>query len=394
MCTFYVHTLTLSDGKRVAIFDARNRLGGRLLTASGGGDLGGAWIWQRHEYVMNQFINEIDVNTVPMYMDGETQVRTHDGKRHTLPPGAGVQYAACGGGAVRIPTGAASMVEKLLLAGDDNLSIHLGTKVVRVEHNSEKGGVVTVISKPESDKDDAKDDEEVSIQCNACIIAAPPKIVATTIDFLPPLPKNKIDSMLATPTWMEDYGKVSVSFPRNWWRESNLSAISIDQMGAVQTWWEACSGIDDDGTFPTLAGFVTAQGATILQSMESDEALHDYIIDSLEKVYGIDSARMKQGMQECDISETTTVHGSASKSGVVVSKGGITVTYKSWLEDPYTKCTTGEIDFTTDYGARQLQQSIGPLFFAGTETAHGSGHMEGAVVAANRATEEVLKYLA
>ena len=165
-------------------------------------------------------------------------------------------------------------------------------------------------------------------------------------------------------------------------------------MGAVQTWWEACSGIDDDGTFPTLAGFVTAQGATILQSMESDEALHDYIIDSLEKVYGIDSARMKQGMQECDISETTTVHGSASKSGVVVSKGGITVTYKSWLEDPYTKCTTGEIDFTTDYGARQLQQSIGPLFFAGTETAHGSGHMEGAVVAANRATEEVLKYLA
>ena len=394
MCTFYVHTLTLSDGKRVAIFDARNRLGGRLLTAGGGGDLGGAWIWPHQEYVMNQFINEIDVNTVPMYMDGETQVRTHDGKRHTLPPGAGVQYAACGGGAVRIPTGAASMVEKLLLAGDDNLSIHLGTKVVRVEHNSEKGGVVTVISKPESDKDDAKDEEEISIQCNACIIAAPPKIVATTIDFLPPLPKNKIDSMLATPTWMEDYGKVSVSFRRNWWRESNLSAISIDQMGAVQTWWEACSGIDDDGTFPTLAGFVTAQGATILQSMESDEALHDYIIDSLEKVYGIDSARMKQGMQQCDISETTTVHGSASKSGVVVSKGGITVTYKSWLEDPYTKCTTDEIDFTTDYGDRQLQQSIGPLFFAGTETAHGSGHMEGAVVAANRATEEVLKYLA
>ena len=393
MCTFYVHTLTLSDGKRVAIFDARNRLGGRLLTAGGGGDLGGAWIWP-HEYVMNQFINKIDVNTVSMYMDGETQVRTHDGKRHTLPPGAGVQYAACGGGAVRIPTGAASMVEKLLLAGDNNLSIHLGTKVVRVEHNSEKGGVVTVISKPESDKDDAKDDEEVSIQCNACIIAAPPKIVATTIDFLPPLPKNKMDSMLATPTWMEDYGKVSVSFHRNWWRESNLSAISIDQMGAVQTWWEACSGIDDDGTFPTLAGFVTAQGATILQSMESDEALHDYIIDSLEKVYGIDSARMKQEMQQCDISETTTVHGSASKSGVVVSKGGITVTYKSWSEDPYTKCTTDEIDFTTDYGDRQLQQSIGPLFFAGTETAHGSGHMEGAVVAANRATEEVLKYLA
>jgi monoamine oxidase len=41
-----------------------------------------------------------------------------------------------------------------------------------------------------------------------------------------------------------------------------------------------------------------------------------------------------------------------------------------------------------------LQSSVEPLFFAGTETAAGAhGHMEGAVIAAERAATEVLDYL-
>lgn len=37
---------------------------------------------------------------------------------------------------------------------------------------------------------------------------------------------------------------------------------------------------------------------------------------------------------------------------------------------------------------------VGPLFFAGTETATGHGHMEGAVIAAKRVCAEVMEYLA
>ena len=293
---------------------------------------------------------------------------------------------------MRISGGAASMVERMVQ--DDNKlksSIKLGMRVVSIEQTDSEYGLS--IHYLRSDEESTKDIEKESIaiiKCRAAILAAPPKVIAKTIAFNPPLPKQKMDSMLATPTWMEDYGKVAVSFETNWWRELSMSAISIDQIGAVSTWWEACSGIGGDGAKPTLAGFVTTNGANTLSKLKSPESMHDYVIDSLQKVYGVDAAKM--GWQK-DTSGIE-IKGSADKDGLVVTKSGITVTYKSWLEDGYTNVGEQCNDtFTTDYGDRDLQQSVGRIFFAGTETAHGSGHMEGAVVAAQRAADEVIQYL-
>ena len=86
---FAAHLLGLG-GKSVAILDARRRVGGRLLTAGGvqgggGGDLGGAWIWPRSEYAMVKITKRLHIKSVAMHLDGETMVRTPDGKRHVLP---------------------------------------------------------------------------------------------------------------------------------------------------------------------------------------------------------------------------------------------------------------------------------------------------------------------
>jgi len=327
----------------------------------------------------------MDIQTIPMHMDGETFIRTSDGKRHVLPNGESERYAACGGGAVRICGGADGMVNKLL-SDDSNLTMHLGSKVVRIEHNNDNK-LVNVIYKKKSETND--EGEEEIIRCQACIIAAPPKLIANTIEFNPILPKAKMDAMLSTPTWMESYGKVSVSFPTNWWRESNYSAISIDQVGAVSTWWEASSGVDD-GDHPTLAGFATQQhGAKLMEDMEAND-LYNHIIVSLKQIYGIDPEKDIQ--QNAEIA----IEGSADRDGISISKGDITVTYKSWLKDSYTNdgtCTDDIAVTTTDYGDSQLQQNVGSLLFSGTETSHGSGHMEGAIIAGNRAAEEVLKHL-
>lgn len=386
----YAAHLLLADGKSVSVVDARDRVGGRLLTAEGpggGADLGGAWIWPRSEPDMMRFVRELGAETVPMHLEGETTVRTHDGRRRVLPPGEATRYAACGGGAVRVSGGAAGMVQKLLRSDQNpNLAIHLGMRVVHIEHGGD--GVNISCTKSKSNKDCC---ETSVIKCRTAILAAPPKVIAHTIGFHPSLPTNKGDSMIATPTWMEDYGKVSVSFHQNWWRRLKRSAISIDQIGAVSTWWEASSGYDGDGSSATLAGFVTADGAKDLKKLESAEALHDYVTDTMQELYGIDTATM--GMQK-DVTDVT-ISGSPGEDGLIVSKGGVTVTYKSWMEDPYTNNSdqNRRIDFTCDYGDRYLQQSIGPLFFAGTESAPGSGHMEGAIIAARRAADEVMQYL-
>lgn len=388
----YAAHLLRKSGKSVVVLDARNRVGGRLLTTmgeskrNGGGDLGGAWVWPRSEYVMSQFMQQLQIQTIPMHIDGETMIRTPDGTRHVIPSGEASRYAACGDGAVRISGGAASMVERLLEEEESNnkYSIYLRAKVTRIERSGDE------MSLTYYDSESNEPTETTTIKCRSAILAAPPKVLANTIDFYPPLPKGKIDSMLATPTWMEEYGKVAVSFPNNWWRSLNMSAISIDQKGAVQTWWEACSGNNEDGLYPTLAGFVTARGAEELQKIVSAESLHDYIIDSLTNIYGVDSTKM--GIQK-DVVAIVSV-GSAENDGLVIQKGGVTVTYKSWLKDQNTNpASCLETNFETNYGDRRLQQSIGCLFFAGTETAHGSGHMEGAIIAARRAVDEVLKFL-
>jgi monoamine oxidase len=372
----------------VAVVDARCRVGGRLLTVDGGVDLGGSWIWPRSEYVMKRFIDQLGINTVDQYVDGESFARAPDGRIHSIPPGGAGRYVACGGGAVRVSGGAATMVHTLLQNDDHdiycNLSIHLGMRVVRIEHSGDVMRVVYV------EAEEINNEITKTIRCRTVILAAPPKVLANSICFHPPLAKVKIDSMLATPTWMEDYGKVAVSFPLNWWRRLNMSAVSIDQKGPVSTWWEACSGNDGDGLYPTLAGFVTATGANKLQKLDSTEALHDHVIDSLTAIYCINASDM--GMQVHEVG--VKINETADKDGISVVKGGITVTYKSWLKDGHTNVSSSyDVDFACDYGDVNLRESVRSIFFAGTETSHGSGHMEGAIISAQRVADEAIQYL-
>lgn len=171
-----------------------------------------------------------------------------------------------------------------------------------------------------------------------------------------------------------------------------MSGISIDHVGAVATWWEACSGSEGDGNLPTLAGFVTEKGADML---DETSCLFDYIIESLKRVYDVDANAM--GIKD-DADNVIIVRSSLEEEdGLIVTNGAATVFYKSWLEDDFTNAKDDQnkgLDFTCDYGDRDLQSSAEPLFFAGTETAAGAnGHMEGAVIAAERAAAEVLDYL-
>jgi hypothetical protein len=74
---------------------------------------------------------------------------------------------------------------------------------------------------------------------------------------------------------------------------------------------------------------------------------------------------------------TTSCDNSVEGDGLVTRKGGITVTYKSWLMDINTNVpSSSKVDLMTtqcDYGNERLRQSVGLLFFAGTETSRGNG---------------------
>eukprot|EP00548_Thalassiothrix_antarctica_P018175 CAMPEP_0194184196 /NCGR_PEP_ID=MMETSP0154-20130528/36354_1 /TAXON_ID=1049557 /ORGANISM="Thalassiothrix antarctica, Strain L6-D1" /LENGTH=178 /DNA_ID=CAMNT_0038901675 /DNA_START=64 /DNA_END=600 /DNA_ORIENTATION=- len=174
-----------------------------------------------------------------------------------------------------------------------------------------------------------------------------------------------------------------------------MSAISIDQLGEVQSWWEACSGKDGDGTRPTLAGFVNGNRSSSLKKIveSNPDDIFEHILNTITKVYGVDVETLGYDKKKCSDAKTS---GSPGEDGLIVSKGGITVTYKSWKEDPCTNRQNkgGTTSYsTTEYGDPWLQHSVGPLFFAGCEAAYGSGHMDSAVVAGQRVSEEVEAHL-
>ena len=105
-------------------------------------------------------------------------------------------------------------------------------------------------------------------------------------------------------------------------------SVAIDQgmSAAVATWWEACSGVNGDGSVPTLAGFVTSQGAEILFKKVGDaKELHNHVMNDLVSVFGVDTKAMGFDESNKTIQQYEGVPG---KDGLVVSIGGITVTYK------------------------------------------------------------------
>ena len=129
----------------------------------------------------------------------------------------------------------------------------------------------------------------------------------------------------------------------------------------------------------------------MLQKIDDAGSLFEYVIDTLGALYGVDRSVMGFSATSVEAS----VSGQSENDGLVVSKSGITVTYKSWLNDRFTNRSSecGDVDFATDYGDRLLRQNVGPLFFAGCETERGSGHMDSAIVSAERVFREVDAFL-
>ena len=58
-----------------------------------------------------------------------------------------------------------------------------------------------------------------TLQAQRVVIAAPPGVVANSIEFEPALPANKQQKMVQTATWCGDWCKVAAVFSRAFWRE-------------------------------------------------------------------------------------------------------------------------------------------------------------------------------
>lgn len=330
------------------LLEARSSLGGRLENDAGGNniDLGGAWIWPRHQPRIINLVKSLDINTFLQPDDPSS---------------------------TRIEGGAAEIVKRI-------------ANQLPSEHIQTNSPVVACRRVPIQTNDTCATDtlshyvnieletgEE--IQARHVVLAAPPKLVSQHIAFDPPLSKAKTKAMEESQTWMAGVTKVALVYnsPRFW-----PLTISNDgfRPGPNRPAFQVYDGSPEDDaslsalTFFTLASLSSAatdDDATLARHCAEQMASHlssnvrEYVPDAvIQKIKHYDSFHVKRWPEETYISEDSTPRGI----------------------NPHPQPTPALAESEWD----------GQMLFAGTETDLSSpGVMEGAVGAAVRVVSELKK---
>jgi monoamine oxidase len=271
----------------------------------------------------------------------------------------GRDIGPAGQGSTRFQGGASSIATKLLEflqlkigSNCGSIDIHLNTTVHHVEVHEDGRGSVRVDAT-------VSGGASASFDAHAVVIALPPKLTASTITFTPDLRSDKRDAMASTPTWMEDTGKAVFTYPARFWAEDGFSGTAFSDRGPMRQVWDSSSSAT-----AALAGFVFDDDLPLLASAAAARAA---LLPQLVALFGPRAA-----------------HPTA-------------VAVKSWRDDPLTGGGGGGGGARRrafgDALARQPHGG-GRVLFAGTETAADeNGHMNGAVLAGQRAAAEALRAL-
>jgi len=347
-------SLLISQGIDCIVLEARDRVGGRVLSESvkekpelGKYDLGPTWFWPLREPVITRLVKELNLKAFDQYTNGEIlfeQFQNGPIQRHTLPEEADPK-------SVRLEGGLVSLIDAIATELP-NETIELSSKVTGIYFDGEKKLAVEV---------ELADGKKKSIRGRAVILALPPRIIAENIVFLPALPERLKISLRDKYTWMGGQAKVVAIYDRPFWREDGLSGQAISRSAILQEIHDA-SPLKGSGA---LFGFfgITPENR---RKLGQDRVL-ELVIEQLTRFFG----------------------RSAGKP--------ISLMYKDWSSDTHTSVAADSeplINFP-DYGLPiHSAQWENKLVFAGTETssAHG-GHIEGALVSAERAVSKVIQLL-
>ena len=331
----YAASLLIEKGYDVTVFEARNRIGGRVFSHEGF-DLGPTWYWPETETTITQLIERLGLPTFSQYTAGDLMLERQFGviERHTLPPGHIVPSMRLVGGMASLTTALAAT----LPAG----TIQLESTVTSIQQAEDEilveleGGRTTAF-------------EHV-------ILAIPPRLVSR-ISFHPELSETTKSKLANTPTWMAGQAKVLAVYDRPFWREKGLSGQGMSWAGVLQEIHDA----SQPGGLAALFGFFRLSAAE-RSELDRDE-LNRRVIDQLVRLVGEEARQPRD------------------------------VLYVDWSSDRHT-ATVQDGEPLTEFPVYQpiaLDPAWeGRLSLAGTETdSLFGGHIEGALRSAERVVEQL-----
>lgn len=324
--------LLRAAGRDVVLLEARDRVGGRLLSAPSGQrrfDLGATWFWPNESRV-SALVGELGIDIFDQHIDGDMIYQTPTGT-HRLD---GNQLDVLSS---RFEGGAQTLAEALARRLPDDV-VRLGDPVRSI--------------RPAGDslRLSAERSEWTAL---AVVLAVPPATAVANIA-IDGLDEATASVAANTPVWMGTTVKVVAHYNRPFWRHIGLAGAAFSHVGPLR---EIHDMSGRDGTPAALFGFTQPAGT-------EPAPTRDQVLGQLAALFGPEAVAPLQ----------LWIH--------------------DWRDEPFTVApdAIGLADYAT-YGHRVFAQPSlsGRLHWASTETASTTaGHIEGALAAAERAAAAII----
>jgi len=322
------------------LLEARDRMGGRILTAEHHGffpDLGPSWYWPEINPKMMYLIQTMGLTGYHQFEQGKGRFETSHGLVQT------VRGYSTSPASWRLNRGMTGLITTLMET-IPQASIRLNSPVFEIEKKEDH----ILISVGE-----LEETPRAQFNANNVILALPPRLAAATILFTPDLPHDLTQAMLRMGTWMAGQAKFYALYPEPHWRQSGLSGQAFSQRGPLG---EIHDGSNRDQGPYGLTGFLNIPSA----QRNDENALTRAILVQLASIYGPSAAQPLEFY------------------------------YQDWAKERYTATQFDQPPMHEHplYQPPAGQSAIwdGRVRFAGSETAdHHGGYLEGALESAGRA---------
>jgi monoamine oxidase len=343
LCGVVLARSLFRQGRAVALFEARERLGGRILSvartdAAGVVDLGPTWFWPDTQPLMKSLLAELGLASIPQHDDGSSLHLNDPDKAPDRIDGRKLHEDAR-----RLPGGMAQLVDQLAAEAPPDLlrCNHVLTEV------RDRGDHVVLSF--------AAGDDLIEVKARQAVLAVAPRLLEQGVRFTPALDETTKEAMRGTATWMAAQAKVVFPYDRAFWREAGQSgnAFVTHEQAVIGEIFDAC---DETSGSAALGGFLAL----------SPQLREDFSV----------------GLPLLMASQMVQVFGSLLEPAEPH--------YQDWANEPFTCSALDRDSPASEHVAianpmLRRPQWDGRLHLAGSETAAGgAGYLEGALEAARR----------
>ena len=335
------------------LLEARDRLGGRILSVDASGqpstdgfDLGPSWFWPAMQPAIADLVKELQLPSFPQNDKGDIifqRMSREVPQRYQSIPQEPQSMRLVGGIGAIISALASGLPASGIRLGARVTNVTLHGKGVEVKYTSENEPLQTVKSR-------------------YVIFALPPRLLATTISFTPALDAATVKHWANTPTWMAPHAKFFAIYDAPFWLDMGLSGTAQSMVGPLVEIHDATTASGQAALF----GFI---GVPAPQRLVMDEnAMVAAALEQLASLFGPQANHPRATL------------------------------LKDWAKDPLTATADDQLatgHLATDERSWVSGKWQNHIFLAGSETSsREAGYLSGAVEAARRATADLISKLA